>query len=67
MVAMVIVVLDKAADVGFEIAGQVVIFEQDAVLQGLMPALYLALGLRVMGRATDVIHAVVIEPFGEIG
>jgi len=46
MIAIMIVVLDEASDVGFEIAGQIVVFKQDAVLQGLMPALDLALGLR---------------------
>ena len=36
------------------------------VLQGLMPALDLALGLRMMRRTAHVIHAVVIELFCEI-
>ena len=45
MVAAVIVVLDEGSDLGLEIAGQVVVLEQDAVLQGLVPALDLALGL----------------------
>ena len=31
MVATVIIVLDEATDVRFEIAGQVVVFEQDSV------------------------------------
>jgi len=67
VVAPVIVVLDEVADVGFEIAGQVIVFKQDAVLQGLMPALDLALGLRMMGCATHMSYAVVAEPFCEIG
>ena len=54
MIAAVIVVLDEAADVGFEIAWQVVVFEQDAVLQGLMPALDLTLGLRMMRRTANI-------------
>ena len=33
VVAAMIVVLDEASDVSFEISGQVVVFEQDAVLQ----------------------------------
>ena len=45
MVAVVIVLLDEAIDVGSEIAWQVVVVEQDAVLQRLMPTLDLALGL----------------------
>ena len=54
VVAPVIVVLDEALDLGFEIAGQVVVLEQDAVLERLVPALDLALGLRMVGRAADV-------------
>ena len=46
VVSAVIVVLDEVANVGFEIAGQVVVFQQDAVLQGLMLTLDFALGLR---------------------
>ena len=45
MVTPVIVVLDEARDLGFEITGQVVILEQNAVLERLVPALDLALGL----------------------
>ena len=67
VIAVVIVVLDEAPDVGFEIARQVVVFEQNAVLQGLMPALDLALGLGMMRHTANVIHAFVVEPFGEIG
>ena len=39
MISVVMIVLDEAFDLSFEIAGQVVIFEQDPVLQRLMPAL----------------------------
>ena len=42
MVTPVIVVLDEAADVRFAVAGQVVVFEQNAVLERLTPALDLA-------------------------
>ena len=67
VVAAVIVVPDEASDLRFEITGQIVILEQDAVLECLMPALDLALGLRMVGRAADLLHAVIVEPFGEIG
>ena len=50
MVAPVIVVLHEGADLRFQVSRQVVVFEQDAVLQGLMPALDLALGLRMVDR-----------------
>jgi hypothetical protein len=38
----------EGRDLTFEIAGQVIVLEQDAVLERLMPALDLALGLRVI-------------------
>ena len=63
MVALVVVVIDEGFDLGFKIAGQEVVFQQDAVLQGLMPAFDLALGLRVIRCATRVLHAFVLEPF----
>jgi hypothetical protein len=37
--AQVIVVSDEGLDLGFEIARQVIVFEQDTVLERLMPAL----------------------------
>ena len=66
MVTPVIVMIDEGADLVFEIAGQIVVLQQDAVLQGLMPTLDLALGLRVIGCATDVAHTLVLEPFGQL-
>ena len=50
MVAPVIVMLDERLDLGFEIARQEVVFQQDAVLQGLVPALDLTLHLRFHGQ-----------------
>jgi hypothetical protein len=61
---LVIVVVDERLDLGLEIAGQVVVLQQDAVLQGLMPALDLALRLRMTGRAADMVHGVVGQPLG---
>ena len=58
-----VVVIDEGFDLGFEITGQEVVFQQDAVLQGLMPTLDLALGLRVIRCATRMLHALVLEPF----
>ena len=66
VVAPVVVVIDEGVDLGFEIAGQVVVLEQDAVLQRLVPALDLALGLGMEGRAADVADAAVLEPFRQI-
>ena len=57
MVAPVIVVVDEALEMRFEVAGQEVVFEQDAVLERLMPALDLALRLRVARRAAHVTNS----------
>ena len=66
VVSPVIVVLDEGLDLGLKVSLQIVVLQQDAVLQGLMPALDLALGLGVVGSATDVLHVTVIEPFGQV-
>ena len=57
MVALVIIVLDECLNIGFKRAWQIVIFQQDAVLHGLMPALDLALCLGMGGRAADMLDA----------
>ena len=66
MVTPVIVVLDEARDLGFEITGQVIVLEQNAVLERLVPALDLTLGLGMARSAADMDHAAVLEPLGEI-
>ena len=65
MVAVMIVVGDEPLDAGVEIARQEVVLQQDAVLESLMPSFDLSLRLRVVGRTSDMIHAVIIEPFNE--
>ena len=60
MVAPVIVVLDEARDLGFEITGQVIVLEQNAVLERLVPALDLALGLRMARGAVNMRDATVL-------
>ena len=59
VVAPVIVMIDEGVDLQPEITGQVVVFQQDAVLQGLMPALDLALGLRVIWRTSNMVHLLI--------
>ena len=66
MIADLVIVLDEGADLPFEIAGQVVVVEQDAILQGLVPALDLSLGLRMIRRPAHVLDAFVLEPPGQI-
>ena len=66
VVPVVVVVFDEGFDLGFEIARQEVVFQQDAVLHGLMPAFNLALRLWMERRATNVIHAFVFNIIGQI-
>ena len=66
VVAPVVVVLDEGAELGFEITGQIIVLQQDPVLEGLVPALDLALGLGMGRCATDMLHALIIEPFGQV-
>src|SRR3954469_1202578 len=65
--AMVVVVLDEEVDLRFELARKVVVLEQDAVLERLMPALDLALGLRMTRRSPKVLDLLFLEPLSEIG
>src|SRR5271170_519120 len=66
VVTMVVVVIDEANELGIEMARQIVVLEQDAVLQRLVPALNLSLGLGMEGSATDVPDTAVVEPFRQI-
>ena len=66
VVTLVVVVIDEGVDLGLEIAGQIVVLEQDAVLQCLVPAFNLALGLGMEGSAPDMLDAAVLEPFRQI-
>src|SRR5262245_22739421 len=54
MVTPGVVVLDEARDLGFEITGQVIVLEQNAVLERLVPALDLARGLRMARSAANM-------------
>ena len=66
VVATVIVMLDEGVNLLREIARQIVVFQQDAVLEGLMPALNLALGLRMVWRASNMIHFLIFQPIGQL-
>ena len=57
----------KGLDLAFQVAGQIVLFQQDAVLERLMPALDLPLGPRVIRCAPNMLHALSVEPFCQIG
>ena len=66
VVTAVVVVGDEGRDLSFEIAGQEVVFQQDAVLERLVPALDLALGHRVIWRPADMVHVVGVQPLGQV-
>src|SRR6056297_3377247 len=66
VVALVVVIFDKGADLALEISGQEVMLEQNTVLHGLVPSLDLALGLWVVWRTTDMVHALVLEIIGQV-
>jgi len=61
-----VVVLDECVDLLLQVAGQVVVFQQDVVLQGLVPPLDLALSPGMTGCAADAIHLSVFQPTGQI-
>ena len=66
MVAVVIVVSDEGTDLVFQSTRQEVVLQQDAVLQRLMPALDLALGLGVMRCAANMVYFLILQPFSQI-
>ncbi len=66
MIALVVVMIDKGFDLGFEIARQKVIFLQNPVPQCLMPALNFALGLGMIRRSARLLHAFALQLFGQI-
>ena len=66
VIAGMVVMVDEGRDLAFEIAGQVIMLEQDAVLERLMPALDFALGLRMVGRSADMLDVLLVQPIGQI-
>ncbi len=64
-VSQMIVVVDEVSDLLFKVTKQIIIFEQEAILEGLMPALDLAVGLGMHRRTAHLIHAPVIEPISQ--
>ena len=66
VIAGIVVVLDEGRDLAFEIAGQVIMLKQDAVLERLMPALDFALRHRMIRRTTRMSHVLPLEPFGQV-
>ena len=65
VVSAMIVMLDESRDLRFEVFLKEVVFQQDAVLQRLVPALDLALRLGVAGSPVNLIDLVFVQPFAE--
>ena len=61
VIALMVVVLDERFDLSFEIARQEVVFQQDAVLECLVPAFDLALCLRMHRRTAHMAHLLCID------
>ena len=66
VVSAMVVMLDESRDLSFEVFPEEVVFQQDAVLQRLVPALDLALCLGMAGGAMDLVDLVLVQPFAEI-
>ena len=66
VVAAVIVMFDERLDLLLEIAGQEVVFEKDAVFQGLVPTFDLALGLRMERGAAHMGHLLGLDIFRQL-
>jgi hypothetical protein len=66
VVALMILVLDEAGDGLLQRTVQVVVLEKNAVLQSLVPAFDLALGWGMVRGATDMVHALLSEPTGDM-
>jgi hypothetical protein len=62
VISGMVVVFDESGHLPFEIIWQLGIFEQDAVLEGLVPALDLALRLGMIRCTANVLHALAVEP-----
>ncbi len=66
VIALGVVVVDEVVDLGLQGARQVLVLQQDAVLQGLMPALDLTLGLRMVGGTADMRDLPLVQPFRQV-
>ena len=57
-----VVVVDEGFNLSFEITWQEVVFEQNTVLESLVPAFDLALSLGMIRRTARVLHAFAVQP-----
>ncbi len=66
VIATMVVVIDEGINLLHEIARQIVILEQNAVLEGLVPSLDFTLSLRVVWSATNMVHLLIFQPLGQL-
>ena len=66
VVKMVIVILDECLDLLFKVAGQIIVFQKDAVFHGLVPSLDFTLSLGMERRTAHMIHFVFLQPISQI-
>jgi hypothetical protein len=66
VIAGMVVVLDEGGDLAFEIAGQVVVLKQDAILERLMPNARFCPGSVGDRGRRNVLHFLLIQPLREI-
>ena len=51
VISLVVVMTDERIDLRFQVAGQIIVFQQNAVFECLMPTLNLALRMSLIRRA----------------
>jgi len=66
VIPLVIIVFDERFDLGFQIAGQEVVLQQDAVLQSLVPSLDLTLRLRMERCAANMTHLLFCQEVSQV-
>ncbi len=66
VITLVIVMIDEGFDFCLQVIRKEVVFQQDAVLQGLVPSFDLALCLRMIRCASDMAHPFVFQPVSQI-
>jgi hypothetical protein len=67
VVSSMIVMLDESRDLGFKVFLEEVVFEQDAVLERLVPAFDFPLRLRVTRSTMELADLVFLQPFTKVG
>ena len=67
VIAVIVVVIDKDTNLLLQVAWQVVVFQENTVLHGLVPSFDLTLSLRMEWSAANVFHFLLFHPFSQIG